>query len=137
MSRGHKSGKDGWGTHFGKRPEPDESIEAQCWICPKCHDDHGQSAPCTPMDAGEFMPSPDDGSYIAIQYRARVAERDELRARLSDCAEYAECILPFIPEINFKDGVSAHAVEHIEHFARQVSARATIEPVSANEPKEN
>ncbi len=24
-----------------------ETMQAQCWICPKCYDDHFQGAPCT------------------------------------------------------------------------------------------
>jgi hypothetical protein len=25
-------------------------FETQCWICPKCFDDHAQDGPCTPSD---------------------------------------------------------------------------------------
>lgn len=46
-----------------------DSIQVQCWICPKCHDDHRQDGPCTPRRNVPFMPAPEDQSYIAQEYR--------------------------------------------------------------------
>ena len=51
-------------------------MEAQTWICPKCHDDHQMGKPCTP-ESGMFMPANSDQSYIADQYRKRVSELSE------------------------------------------------------------
>jgi len=58
-------------------------INVQCWICPKCHDDHAQAAPCTPKSNKSFMPSPDDKSYIAEQYRNLVDLLDSERQRIA------------------------------------------------------
>jgi hypothetical protein len=56
-------------------------MEAQCWICPNCHDDHAQGAACQCLSPlKEFSPSPDDDSFIAQEYRKMVAERDAARA---------------------------------------------------------
>jgi hypothetical protein len=59
----------------------EEKIETQCWICPKCNDDHKQDDLCVMYFApDEFMPAADDKSYIANEYRKRVTERDQLKA---------------------------------------------------------
>jgi hypothetical protein len=57
-------------------------MEAQCWICPKCHDDHRAEGPCSPKSTQEFAPRLDDGSYIAEQYRLRIQEHDQLKAEV-------------------------------------------------------
>jgi len=44
-------------------------LETQCWICPKCKDDHGMTDQCTPEITKEFQPADSDQSYIAKQYR--------------------------------------------------------------------
>lgn len=71
-----------------------EGFNFQCWICPKCHDDHRQDSSCSPMSSGGFNPSPDDNSYIAQEYmklRARLEaaekENKELKALLSQAME--------------------------------------------------
>lgn len=59
-----------------------ERLETQCWICPKCADDHPQNAACTPKELIEFLPSPSDKSYIAEQYlKLRADLERERRAR--------------------------------------------------------
>jgi hypothetical protein len=62
----------------------EQRLETQCWICPKCHDDHAQGGPCTPGSDAPFMPSPDDTSYIAEQYRALAARVARLEAALRE-----------------------------------------------------
>jgi hypothetical protein len=54
-------------------------IEYQCWICPKCHDDHSQDGPCRLERDDFFMPHESDLSYIAREYRKRVSELTALR----------------------------------------------------------
>lgn len=57
-------------------------ISAQCWICPDCHEDHAQSALCSPKRDAPFMPAPDDRSYIAIKYREQSKRIFALEAAL-------------------------------------------------------
>lgn len=76
----------------------DERILSQCWICPECHDDHHQGGKCSKASDGPFMPSPDDNSYIAVEFRKLRAENERLKTALSDkltealCAKYKEAL---------------------------------------------
>jgi hypothetical protein len=58
-------------------------MNIQCWICPKCHDDHRQDGACSPP-SGEFLPAPDDRSYIAEAYRNVMAELTVARKCVSE-----------------------------------------------------
>lgn len=68
------------------------NLEAQCWICPQCHDDHSQDKPCTIRDKKEFIPHASDRSYIAEEYRARVKELTQLRSENAVMREALEKI---------------------------------------------
>lgn len=62
-------------------------IDFQTWICPKCHDDHFQSAECSPISESKmFMPSEQDHSHIANEYRERVKQIQQLEAERDDAS---------------------------------------------------
>lgn len=52
----------------------DGEINYQCWVCPKCSDDHLMDGPCSPPNTKPFSPSPDDNSYIAVKFRELESE---------------------------------------------------------------
>lgn len=55
-------------------------MQTQCWICPKCFNDHSENAPCSPPNNNPFSPSDDDVTLIAREYRNLVKEIAQLKA---------------------------------------------------------
>jgi hypothetical protein len=62
----------------------------QARICPACHDDHFEGRGCTPEDNSEFRAPDTDQSFIAIEYRKRVAERDAALKERDEANERAD-----------------------------------------------
>lgn len=53
----------------------ERKLETQCWICPKCCDDHAIGAECS-AKSGPFSPHKDDNSFIAQEFR-KLQEREK------------------------------------------------------------
>jgi len=69
----------------------DGKLEAQCWICPRCFDDHAMGGPCNPEKiVKRFMPAPDDLSGIANAYRERMSEIADLESQIIALARALE-----------------------------------------------